>query len=153
MNYWIKYRTSVDLVVICLKNGKISPRCWKQTTDLLCLYQDVNVVVKSLVIFHIDNNHRSHIFYWSSKQERCSRERGGALHDSTAVFTGTVKTKYSEVDLYLTLYVFADVRKKLNWLWMFQAVLDLTYVIECRLVNDDFPQDRSKEEIGHVVGN
>lgn len=34
-----------------------------------------------------------------------------------------------------------------------QAVLDLTYVIECRLVNDDFPQDRSKEEIGHVVGN
>lgn len=36
---------------------------------------------------------------------------------------------------------------------MFQAVLDLTYVIECRLVNDDFPQDRSKKEIGHVVGN
>ncbi|CAH3176486.1 unnamed protein product [Porites evermanni] len=33
-----------------------------------------------------------------------------------------------------------------------QAVLDLTYVIECRLVNDDFPQDRSKEEIGHVIG-
>ncbi|KAJ7386543.1 hypothetical protein OS493_008679 [Desmophyllum pertusum] len=33
-----------------------------------------------------------------------------------------------------------------------QALLDATYVLECRLVNDDFPQDRSKEEIKHLIG-
>ena len=35
---------------------------------------------------------------------------------------------------------------------IFQALLDATYVTECRLVNEDFPQDKSKEEIRHLIG-
>lgn len=33
-----------------------------------------------------------------------------------------------------------------------QALLDATYVLECRLVNEDFPQDRSEKEIKHLIG-
>ena len=36
---------------------------------------------------------------------------------------------------------------------LFQALLDATYVVECRLVNEDFPQDRSEKEIKHIIGN
>ncbi|XP_068727083.1 RAB7A-interacting MON1-CCZ1 complex subunit 1-like isoform X1 [Montipora capricornis] len=32
-----------------------------------------------------------------------------------------------------------------------QALLDVTYVVECQLVNEDFPQDRSAEEIKHLI--
>ena len=35
---------------------------------------------------------------------------------------------------------------------LFQALLDATYVLECRLVNEDFPQDRSEKEIEHLIG-
>ena len=35
---------------------------------------------------------------------------------------------------------------------LFQALLDATYVLECRLVNEDFPQDRSEKEITHLIG-
>ena len=43
----------------------------------------------------------------------------------------------------------------LMYLWnyiLFQALLDATYVLECRLVNEDFPQDRSEKEITHLIG-
>ncbi|XP_078353608.1 RAB7A-interacting MON1-CCZ1 complex subunit 1-like [Oculina patagonica] len=32
-----------------------------------------------------------------------------------------------------------------------QALLDATYVVECRLVNEDFPRDRSEKEIKHLI--
>ena len=35
---------------------------------------------------------------------------------------------------------------------LFQALLDVTYVLECRLVNDDFPPDRSESEIKDLIG-
>ena len=33
----------------------------------------------------------------------------------------------------------------------FQALLDATYVVECQLVNEDFPEDRSAKEIKHLI--
>lgn len=33
-----------------------------------------------------------------------------------------------------------------------QALLDETYVLECRLVNADFPEDRCKGDIRHLIG-
>lgn len=36
---------------------------------------------------------------------------------------------------------------------LFQALLDATYVLECMLVNEDFPQDKSEKEIKHLIGN
>ena len=103
-------------MVICLKNGKISPRCWKQKTDLLCLYQDVNVMVKSLVSFHIDNNHRSFTYFIDRQNRKDAAEKEEVVCMVLQQYSQvkTVKTKYSEVDLYLTLYVVADIRRKLN---------------------------------------
>ncbi|XP_067027769.1 RAB7A-interacting MON1-CCZ1 complex subunit 1-like isoform X2 [Acropora muricata] len=33
-----------------------------------------------------------------------------------------------------------------------EALLDVTYVVECQLVNEDFPEDRSAKEIKHLIG-
>ncbi|XP_067026961.1 RAB7A-interacting MON1-CCZ1 complex subunit 1-like isoform X2 [Acropora muricata] len=33
-----------------------------------------------------------------------------------------------------------------------EALLDVTYVVECQLVNEEFPEDRSAKEIKHLIG-
>ena len=43
-------------------------------------------------------------------------------------------------------------RKKYCYISKFQALLDVTYVVECQLVNEDFPVDRSAKEIKHLIG-
>ena len=43
-------------------------------------------------------------------------------------------------------------RKQYCYISKFQALLDVTYVVECQLVNEEFPEDRSAKEIKHLIG-